>query len=78
MAHAIYIDPILSLQGSLGKGNRFYTRVLNGKNVIQSRPDRSRHTKTPAEAANQQRFAQTYGTSAPRKNTTHPMKKING
>ena len=78
MAHAIYIDPILSLQGSLGKDNRFYTRVLNGKNVIQSRPDRSRHTKTPAEAANQQRFAQTYGTSSPRKNITHPMKKING
>lgn len=78
MAHAIYIDPILSLQGSLGKDNRFYTRVLNGKNVIQSRPDRSRHTKTPAEAANQQRFAQTYGTSAPRKKTTQPMKKING
>lgn len=78
MAHAIYIDPILSLQGSLGKNNRFYTRVLNGKNVIQSRPDRSRQQPSPAQLECRRRFAERYaqpktGTSATRKNTTHPM-----
>ena len=70
MAHAIYIDPILSLQGSLGKDNRFYTRVLNGKNVIQSRPDRSRRQPSPAQLECRRRFVERYaqpktGTSAP-------------
>jgi len=53
-----FIDPILSIQGNISKG--YYCRLCNGKNVIQRRPDRSNHVRTPREAANQKRFAERF------------------
>ena len=46
------------LKGNLGE--QYYCRMYRGKTIIQRRPDRSKHVKTPAEAANQQRFAERY------------------
>ena len=53
-----YVIPIEWLKGNLA--GHYYCRLYRGKTIIQRRPDRSGHTKTPAEAANQQRFAARY------------------
>ena len=59
--HVEYIIPIEWLKGNLAE--RYYCRLYRGKTIIQRRPDRSNHIKTPAEAANQQRFAAKYAGS---------------
>ena len=56
--HVEYILPIEWLKGNLA--GPYYCRLYRGKTIIQRRPDRSNHVKTPAEAANQQRFAALY------------------
>lgn len=56
-----YIIPIEWLKGNLP--GQFYCRLYRGRTIIQRRPDRSNHIKTPAEAANQQRFASLYAGS---------------
>jgi len=53
-----YIIPIEWIKGILA--DRYYCRQYRGQNIIQRRPDRSNHVKTPAEAANQQRFINQY------------------
>lgn len=54
------IIPIETLKGKLRKDG-YYFRVYKRKQIVQRCPDRSKHVKTPAEAANQQQFAQTWG-----------------
>lgn len=56
-----YIIPIEWLKGNLA--GQYYCRLYRGKTIIQKRPDRSKHIKTPAEATNQQRFAALYAGS---------------
>lgn len=56
-----YIIPIEWLKGNLA--GKYYCRLYRGKTIIQRRPNRSNHIKTPAEAANQQRFAQRFAGS---------------
>ncbi len=56
MAKITYIDPILHIQGTLGKGNRFYSRVLHGNNILQTRPDRSHQHPSPAQLECRRRF----------------------
>ena len=60
MAKATLIHPIKSLHGTLAKDNRFYIRTLNGKTIIQRKPDRSKHIPTEKEKQNQERFKHTY------------------
>jgi len=54
------IIPIEWLKGKL-KNDGYYFRMYRGQQVVQKCPDRSKHIKTPGEAANQQRFAATWG-----------------
>ena len=54
------IIPIEWLKGKL-KNDGYYFRMYGGQQVVQKCPDRSKHIKTPREAANQQRFAATWG-----------------
>ena len=56
-----YIIPIEWIKGNLA--GQYYCRLYRGKTIIQRRPDRSNHIKTPAEAANQHRFAAQYAGS---------------
>lgn len=53
-----YAIPIEWLKGNLGE--QYYCRLFRGRTIIQRRPNRSNHVKTPAEQANQQRFAHQY------------------
>lgn len=53
-----YIVPVEWIKGILA--GQFYCRQYRGQNIIQRRPDRSGHVKTPAEEANQKRFAEQY------------------
>ena len=53
------ILPIACLRGKL-RNDGYYFRLYRGQQIVQRCPDRSRHVKTPAEAANQQRFAARY------------------
>ena len=52
--------PILIDWLKVNLGSDYYCRLYRGQTIIQRRPDRSKHVKTPAEAANQQRFAVRY------------------
>ena len=54
------IIPIETLKGVLRKDG-FYFRMYKDKQIVQKCPNRSGHVKTPAEVANQQRFAATWG-----------------
>ncbi len=54
------IIPLACLRGKL-RNDGYYFRLYRGQQIVQRCPNRSNHIKTPAEAANQQRFAQTYG-----------------
>lgn len=54
------IIPIEWLKGKLRKDG-YYFRLYKGKQIVQRCPDRAQHIKTPAEAANQKLFAQTWG-----------------
>lgn len=60
------IIPIEWLKGKLQKDG-YYFRLYKGKQIVQRCPDRSQHTKTPAEEANQKRFAETWGKRYARK-----------
>ena len=53
------IIPIDSLTGKL-RQDGFYFRKYRGQQIVQKCPDRSKHVKTEAEAANQRRFAAKY------------------
>ncbi len=53
------IIPIEGLKGKL-RQDGFYFRKYRGQQIVQKCPDRSKHVKTPEEAANQQRFAARY------------------
>ena len=53
------IIPIDSLRGKLDNDG-YYFRMYKGKQIVQRCPDRSKHVKTEAEAANQKRFAAKY------------------
>ncbi|MBQ9427113.1 MAG: hypothetical protein IJU36_05720 [Paludibacteraceae bacterium] len=53
------ILPIACLRGKL-RNDGYYFRLYRGQQIVQRCPDRSRHVKTPAESANQQRFAARY------------------
>ena len=58
------IIPIMPIETMFGMVNRragyYIRRSPTGKLYSCRCPDRSRHVKTPAEAANQQRFAARY------------------
>ena len=55
------VIPILPIETFYGKlnehGKYYFRRSRNGAIYACRCPDRSNHIKTPAEAANQQRFA---------------------
>ena len=53
------IIPIDALRGKL-ENNGYYFRMYKGVQIVQRCPDRSKHVKTKAEAANQKRFAAKY------------------
>lgn len=53
------ILPIDNLRGKL-ENDRYYFRLYKGVQIVQRCPDRSKHVKTEAEAANQKRFAAKY------------------
>jgi len=58
------VTPIILIDTLLGKVNQragyYIRRSKNGALYSCKCPDRSKHIKTPAEAANQQLFARTY------------------
>lgn len=56
------IIPIDNLRGKL-ENDGYYFRMYKGKQIVQRCPDRSKHKKTAAEAANQKRFAARYAGS---------------
>lgn len=53
------IIPIDNLRGKL-ENDGYYFRMYKGVQIVQRCPDRSKHVKTEAEAANQKRFAAKY------------------
>jgi len=53
------IIPIDSLRGKL-ENDGYYFRMYKGMQIVQRCPDRSKHVKTEAEAANQRMFAARY------------------
>lgn len=60
----IPIDPIEVMFGKLNQSARYYfRRSPKGKLYSCRCPNRTNHIKTPAEMANQQRFAQRYAGS---------------
>lgn len=58
------VEPILIIDSFYGKlyksGNFYFRRSKSGHIYACKCPDRTHHRKTPAEQANQQRFAHTY------------------
>lgn len=52
-------EPFADLRGSIDK-HHYIRRFPSGKFILQQNPNRKSHKKTPAEAANQQRFAMRY------------------
>ena len=58
------IIPIETLRGALRKDG-YYFRLYRGVQIVQRCPNRSGHTKTAAEAANQRKFAAKYGRRKP-------------
>jgi len=54
------IIPIEALRGTL-RQDGFYFRKYKGRQLVQRCPNRKGHVKTPAEARNQERFAERYG-----------------
>lgn len=60
----IPIMPIETFYGKLHCKGKYYFRRSKKGNIYACRcPDRSQHVKTPAEDANQQRFAQQFAGS---------------
>jgi len=54
------IVPIEWLKGRL-RQDGYYFRMYRGQQIVQRCPDRTGHVKTAGEAANQRRFALTWG-----------------
>ena len=55
------IELINAMHGKLNEKAEYYFRRMPNGGIFACRcPDRSKHIKTPAEAANQQLFARTY------------------
>ena len=52
--------PFAAIRGALDLKGQYYARLLNGKCVIQRKPNRKNHIPTPNEIANQQRFIAQY------------------
>lgn len=52
--------PFAAIRGALDLKGQYYARLLNGKCVIQRKPNRKNHIPTPSEIANQQRFIAKY------------------
>ena len=66
MAKVEFEEPIRSVRGILIRTDPYYIRRYPARgggvmHIVQSRPDRSRHTATPSETANRQNFAERYG-----------------
>lgn len=53
------IIPIDNLRGKL-ENDGYYFRMYKGMQIVQRCPDRSKHVKTEAEKANQERFAKQF------------------
>ena len=53
-------SPVASPIGKLEHKGKFYVRQMNGKFILQRRPNRKGHVPTANEKANQQRFIQCY------------------
>ena len=60
MAKATLIDFLQSIHGSLSNHDQFYIRQLNGKIVIQRKPNRSTHIATEAQIRSQKAFIEKY------------------
>ncbi len=52
--------PFAAIRGALDLKGQYYARLLNGKCVIQRKPNRKNHVPTPSETANRQRFIANY------------------
>ena len=53
------IEPYATVRGSISKRDKLYTRVLNGRILLQHKPRRA----SPAQRAHRDWFGKTYGTS---------------
>ena len=62
---ATLIEPYATMRGSVSKRDKLYTRMLNGRCIIQHKPRRA----SPAQQAHRHEFGDLYGTS--RKQSTH-------
>lgn len=51
------IIPIECLRGCLCRRDGYYFRMYRCQQIVQRCPNRKRHKRTPAEIANQKRFA---------------------
>jgi len=63
MAQATLMYPFATLQGNLDDKGKLYSRLLNGKLIVQHKPNRKNHIPTPAEAANRRSFGARFGTA---------------
>ena len=70
------IIPIDSLTGKL-RQDGFYFRKYRGQQIVQKCPDRSKHVKTEAEAANQRRFAAKYAGKRKREMASRTTDDVN-
>ena len=70
------IIPIEGLKGKL-RQDGFYFRKYRGQQIVQKCPDRSKHVKTPEEAANQQRFAAKYAGKRKREMASRTTDDVN-
>ena len=66
MAKVEFSDPIASVTGIVLHSDPYYFRRYPARNgqtlhIVQSRPDRSRHQATSAEAANRRLFGERFG-----------------
>ena len=54
---ATLIEPYATVRGSISKRDKLYTRMLNGRCLIQHKPRRA----SPAQRAHRDWFGKTYG-----------------
>lgn len=52
-------EPFAAIHGRLSMHGEYYSRVLNGKNILQRRPNRSKHVASEKEKQSQERFKMT-------------------
>lgn len=79
MGKVIFDPGIESVRGILIGTDPFYIRRYPGRggeimHIVQGRPDRSRHTATPAEAANRVAFGIVFGKERHREFVARAMK----